>query len=150
MFLVNKGLSFMYKKLMNIYLDIDGVLLANEKHIANYAEEFIRNVVTRYPTYWLTTHCMDGDPTLAIENVGRFCKPETLELLRKIIPTSWTIAKTEAIDFTKPFLWFDDDLYDDERIELTNHQALKSWVEVNLSNNPNQLRTLLNTVLGKA
>jgi len=128
---------------MNIYLDIDGVLLANEKFLSVGAEEFVKYVVTRYPTYWLTTHCMDDDPSLAIENVGKLCKPETVELLRKIKPTSWVTAKTEAIDFTKLFLWFDDDLYDDEREELVKRRLLDSWVEIDLDKNPNQLFDLL-------
>lgn len=33
--------------------------------------------------------------------------------LKQIKSLSWNITKTEAIDFTKPFLWFDDGLYDD-------------------------------------
>ena len=42
---------------MNVYLDIDGVLLANEKSAANYADEFLKAVLAAYPdsTYWLTT-----------------------------------------------------------------------------------------------
>lgn len=125
----------------NIYLDIDGVLLANEKFLAPGAEDFIKYVVTRYPTYWLTTHCMDNDPSLAIENVGKLCRPEIAELLKQIKPLSWNTAKTEAIDFTKPFFWFDDDLYDDEREELIKHDKLSSWVEVDLVKNPDQLKT---------
>ena len=30
---------------MNVYLDIDGVLLANEKSAANYADEFLQAVL---------------------------------------------------------------------------------------------------------
>ena len=129
----------------NIYLDIDGVLLANEKFLAPGAEDFIEYVITRYTTYWLTTHCMDNDPSLAIENVGKLCRPEIAELLKRIKPLSWNTAKTEAIDFSKPFLWFDDDLYDDEREELTRHNLLSSWVEVNLNKNPDQLKTFINS-----
>ena len=42
----------------NIYLDIDGVLLANDLNPANHANEFLKKVLTEYPdtTYWLTTH----------------------------------------------------------------------------------------------
>lgn len=42
---------------MNIYLDIDGVILANDLHKSNYADEFIKHLVNKYPVYWLTTHC---------------------------------------------------------------------------------------------
>ena len=124
---------------MNIYLDIDGVLLANENNLAIGAEEFIEFVVKNYPTYWLTTHCMDGDPSLAVENVGRLCKPKTVEFLKRIKPTKWKVAKTEAIDFSEPFLWFDDDLYDEEEQELIKNNALASWVEVDLARDPRQL-----------
>lgn len=96
---------------INVYLDIDGVLLANDKFGAKHLDEFLEYLVTNHSVYWLTTHCMDGNPALAVYNVGRVCKPKTLELLNKIKPTAWRVAKTEAIDFSKPFLVFEDDLY---------------------------------------
>lgn len=34
---------------MNIYLDIDGVLLANENQAALRADEFLRPVLVKYP-----------------------------------------------------------------------------------------------------
>ena len=129
---------------MNIYLDIDGVLLANENNLAIGAEEFIEFVVKNYPTYWLTTHFMDGDPSLAVENVGRLCKPKTVEFLKRIKPTKWKVAKTEAIDFSEPFLWFDDDLYDDEREVLDRKDKLDSWREVDLAKNENDLLNAMN------
>jgi len=33
----------------NIYLDIDGVLLANDTNPAKYADEFIKYILTKYP-----------------------------------------------------------------------------------------------------
>jgi hypothetical protein len=131
---------------MKIYLDIDGVLLANDKALANHAEEFIKRVVSKYPTYWLTTHAMDEDTSLAVRNVGQFCSPETVELLKKIKPAPWSVAKTEAIDFGEPFLWLDDDLYEDEREELIKHNALDSWVEVDLMKDENHLAKLMSLV----
>ena len=38
---------------MNIYLDIDGVLLVNDNNLANHAHEFLEYITSRYPTYWL-------------------------------------------------------------------------------------------------
>jgi hypothetical protein len=129
---------------MNIYLDIDGVLLANELHPANHAAEFLKLVLTRYPdsTFWLTTHCQ-GDPSVPISHIGHLFDPDTVELMRKIKPTTWDIAKTEAIDFTRPFLWFDDDLFDEERQDLLKHDALDSWIGVDLSTNPDALLKLV-------
>lgn len=125
---------------MNIYLDIDGVLLANEENASNHVHEFLKLVHERFPdsTYWLTTHCR-GNAKNAVERLRTVLRPETLELLQTIKPTMWRVAKTEAIDFTQPFIWFDDDLFDDEREDLVKHNALDNWVEVNLSKDPDQL-----------
>jgi hypothetical protein len=130
---------------MNIYLDIDGVLLANDKEKALYVKEFLAYVLAHFPdtTYWLTTHCMRGDPDEPIRNVGHLFDTETVSLMRKIKPTAWNIAKTEAIDFSKPFLWFDDDLYPEEHHALEAKGALLGHVMVDLSKDPAQLRALI-------
>ncbi len=128
------------KKAPNIYLDIDGVLLANDLTPANYAKEFIAIVLERYPhtTYWLTTHC-DGDASVPIQHIGHLFDNETVELMKKIKPTSWQTAKTRAIDFNKPFLWFDDDLFYEEKESLLEKGVLDNWIEVDLAKNPDQL-----------
>lgn len=127
----------------NIYLDIDGVLLVHENKASDFADEFLKAVLRKYPntTYWLTTHCWQGiNRTNAI--LAPLLKPETVKLLHIIKPTRWDQLKTDAIDFTKPFLWFDDDLYSKEKEILINNNALKNWVNVNLANNPAQLYEL--------
>lgn len=125
---------------MNIYLDIDGVLLANEENAANHVHEFLQLVTERFPdsTYWLTTHCR-GNAKNAVERLRLVLPAETIELLQAIKPTMWRTAKTEAIDFTQPFLWFDDDLFDDERESLRGHKALDNWIELDLAKDQNQL-----------
>lgn len=124
----------------NIYLDIDGVLLANDLTPANYAKEFLTTVLERYPytTYWLTTHC-DGDASVPIQHIGHLFDDETVELMKKIKPTRWQTAKTRAIDFNKPFLWFDDDLFYEEKQTLTKYNILDNWIEIDLAKNPDQL-----------
>lgn len=68
----------------NIYLDIDGVLLANDLTPANYSKKFLATVLERYPytTYWLTTHC-DGDSNVPIQHIGHLFDDETVELMKK-------------------------------------------------------------------
>ncbi len=124
----------------NIYLDIDGVLLANELNPAKYSDEFIKHVLTKYPesTYWLTTHCRQKE-NYTVQLLSRFFKGKTLELIKKIKPTEWNTLKTEAIDFSIPFLWFDDDLYDGEKQILIKHNVLDNWIEVNLDKDENHL-----------
>lgn len=129
---------------MNIYLDIDGVLLVNDKEVSNYANEFLQAVLRKYPdsTYWLTTHYWHNQDTTRLV-LDPHLSPETVVLLDKIKPTVWNDNKTQGIDFSQPFLWFDDDLFDDERKELELHDALQSWIEVDLYKDKNQLQQLI-------
>jgi len=127
---------------VNVYLDIDGVLLANDQYAANYVHEFLEYVTSNYSAYWLTTHCK-GDAEHTVRHLSRILPHETIILLQDINPTNWVTAKTEAIDFSRPFLWFDDDLFDFEREVLMQHDALKNWIEVDLGKNENQLKLFL-------
>ena len=122
-----------------IYLDIDGVILANEENLSIGAEEFIKYAVENFDVYWLTTHCTQSDATHAINYVMRAGNESLRPTLEKLIPTSWSDNKTEAIDFSKPFLWFDDDCYLAEKRDLEANNAFNSWVEVDLRNYPDQL-----------
>lgn len=129
---------------VNIYLDIDGVLLANDLNPANYANDFLRRVINEYPdtTYWLTTHC-NGDATVPIQHVGHLFDEDVQDLMKLIKPTKWETAKTRGIDFSFPFLWFDDDLFYEEKQTLEKHGAYDNWIEVNLAKDNNQLLKLL-------
>lgn len=129
---------------MNIYLDIDGVLLANDWNAANHANDFLRFVLDKFPdtTYWLTTHCQ-GDSNTPIQHVGHLFEPDVVELMRKIKPTRWDLAKTRAINYDEPFLWFDDDLFYEEKQTLIKQGVLDNWIEVNLAKDPDQLAKFL-------
>ena len=130
----------------NIYLDIDGVLLANDAQPAPYVAEFIEYVLTNYPdsTYWLTTHC-NGDASKPIKNIGHLFDEATVSFMKQIKPTSWETAKTRAIDLSKPFLWFDDDLFYEEKQTLLEHDLLDNLIKVDLDKNPNQLRDFMHS-----
>ncbi len=129
---------------MNIYLDIDGVLLINEKNASPFADEFLEYILNKYPdsTYWLSTHCWRGK-NRTIELLSPVLKPETIKLLTKVKPTEWGDYKTDGIDFTKPFLWFDDDLFPEEETVLREKGVFDSWIEVNLTKDVNTLRELI-------
>jgi len=131
---------------MNIYLDIDGVLLANELNPANYAKEFIEYILERYPdsTYWLTTHCQ-GDASYTRRHLDGIFDDDLLNKMEIIKPTAWLDSsnKTDAIDFSKPFLWFDDNLLINERETLVKYGVLENWIEVDLRKTPNQLGEFL-------
>jgi len=124
----------------DIYLDVDGVLLANDRNPALHADEFIRYVVTAFPdsTYWLTTHCRQND-NYVVPLLSRFFPEETMQYVRRIIPAEWNILKTEVIDFGKPFLWFEDGIFPEERAELIKHDALDNYIEVDLTKHEDHL-----------
>jgi len=123
---------------VNIYLDIDGVLLTKEKLPANYVSEFLTYLVNNHSVYWLTTHCK-GDSTTPIIYLSQYFDKKSLDLAKQIKPTSWRTAKTEAIDFNHQFRWFDDYLFDFEKRELMRHDLLENWIRVDLDENPDQL-----------
>ena len=122
------------------------MLLANELNPANYAKEFIEHILENYPdtTYWLTTHCQE-DASYTPRHLKDIFDDDLLEKMKIIKPTTWLDSsnKTDAIDFTKPFLWFDDDLYPDEREALVERGVLENWIEVDLRKDPNQLGKFL-------
>lgn len=125
---------------MNIYLDIDGVLLVNSNNAAAFADDFLRYILKKWPnsTYWLTTHCWRGQNT-TLRVLRPVLKSDTTKLLRKVKPTTWHELKVDGIDFKTPFLWFDDDLHPDEETVLKHHGALGCFRHVDLSQDPYQL-----------
>lgn len=132
---------------MDIYLDIDGVLLINEKFAAPYTDELLQKVLAKYPdsTYWLTTHNWKGE-NRAKEVLAPHLKPETVALLDRIKPTIWNEMKTEGIDFSRKFLWIDDDLWEDELKDLEEHDATDNFILIDLHKDPNQLKTILDLI----
>jgi DNA polymerase III epsilon subunit-like protein len=129
---------------VNIYLDIDGVILANDQQAALYADEFIAQLVNAYDVNWLTTHCRNpgDDPVPMLEN---YFKTDTVKYLKQIKPTYWDVLKTEAIDFSHSFRWFDDQLFDAEKDKLMDKGLIESWVEIDLRDNPEALRDYLDS-----
>lgn len=128
---------------MNIYLDTDGVLLANENHAANYADDFLQAVLAAYPdsTYWLTTHNWRGENRTK-EVLAPHLRPETLPLLDKIKPSVWNEMKTDGINFSEKFIWLDDDLWQDELKVLERHNATDNFILIDLQKDPDQLKTI--------
>ena len=66
--------------------------------------------------------------------------------MKLIKPTTWLSSpnKTSAIDFSKPFLWFDDDLFYGEKQQLIENNALDNYIKVDLRQDPDQLQKFIN------
>lgn len=136
---------------MDIYLDIDGTMIHEdhwdaENQAAQGLKEFII-ALRPYNTYWLTTHCRDGNPERAREIMKRHVPTELYADIDRIKPTVWDTMKTQGIDWSRDFIWFDNDIspFEWERIEqgTENQQA----IEVNLKQNPSQLIEITSDLL---
>ena len=118
---------------MNIYLDIDGVLLDTKSPEKDVTKLF-QYILKHYPetTHWLTTHCKDGE-NRSIEWLRQNDFPEqiVMELEVKVKPTDWKMLKTEAIDLEQPFLWLDDAPFESERLALKKYGVQDSLIIMN-------------------
>lgn len=116
---------------MNIYLDIDGVILDTASPQEDI-EAWLNYMLNNFPNiYWLTTHCRGGENQTEFWLRGKL-PTELVEHMPKCIrATNWGVLKTDAIDFTKPFIWFDDNLMLSERQILEQHSCLASYFAMN-------------------
>lgn len=118
---------------MNIYLDIDGVMLGTKSPQEDITK-LIRYILEHYPdsTYWLTTRCKGG-----VNRCAEWLKlsgfPADLadEMDKIIKPTDWGVMKTEAIDMDQDFIWFDDSLFETERRTLEAYYVLEDFYRMN-------------------
>jgi DNA-binding MarR family transcriptional regulator len=129
---------------LKIYLDIDGTMIHEDvERIGNPAEglaEFI-TALRSYDVYWLTAHCKDGNPISARRFMKTWLPAHLHPDIDRIKPTIWYKLKTEAIDFSDKFIWFDNDVFVLDR-DVLYKKALgdQQWlVEVDLVANPKRL-----------
>ncbi len=127
-------------KYMNIYLDIDGVLIKKDNSSADNVVEFLKYVTDNHDVYWLTTHCRGGENNTLSHLKGKL-PDKAFEYLEKIKPTDWQTLKTEAIDFTRDFLWLDDYVIEVEKNILLENNFLCKLQLINLEKNPGSLDT---------
>ena len=129
---------------MNIYLDIDGVLIGTKSPEEDIIE-LVKYILDHYPnsTYWLTTHCKGGVNRCA-EWLKQNNFPEGLadEMDRIIKPTDWEVMKTEAIDMDQDFVWLDDSLFETERKTLEAYHVLDGFYWMN-PKDPTSAKTAL-------
>lgn len=136
---------------MNIYLDIDGTMIHEDEWgrdnlaAAGLAEFII--ALRPYDTYWLTTHCRNGNPERPREIMKRHL-PESLHPdIDRIKPTVWDTMKTQGIDWTEDFIWFDNDIMDAEWLRFESAKPEQQVIEVNLRTNPEQLKEITRDIL---
>ena len=113
---------------MNIYLDIDGVLRGVASPTSDVAA-FLEFVLDNFggSTYWLTTHCRREYNHCKEALLDSELTTELAERAAEIVkPSDFEVLKTDGIDFSKPFVWFDDNLFQSEQMVLEEHGCLSS------------------------
>ncbi len=139
----------MISKDTNIYLDIDGTILHEDLERYNqpaaHLYDFL-DVLKDYPVYWLTTHCKDGNLNTPQKHLQKLLPQELFQYVLEYKPTVWNVKKTEGIDFRKPFLWFENDVTQDELDVLEKAGKTDSLVRVDLINNQNHLTDIVQNI----
>jgi hypothetical protein len=100
---------------------------------------FLRFILDSGSVFWLTTHCREADTSYALNHLHHFLQPDNFTLVNRIKGTEWRTMKTEAIDFSVPFFWFDDYVLEAEKRILKQNGSFSSWVSVDLANNDNNI-----------
>ena len=125
---------------MNIYLDIDGVILKRGV-VTPHLKKFLKYITDKHTVYWLSTNCK-GDKEYTINLLKRYLDDTLIPYLEKIKETNWNIYKTEAIDFSKDFRWIDDSVQSHEILVLKDKGFYNNWIKVNLDNKDELLRII--------
>jgi hypothetical protein len=103
---------------VNLYLDIDGVIVRTADTVAGIelapsALSFLRWAMEFHRPYWLTTRDAHGQQggVLRAFRLAMNCAtlPADVEaLLKSVRATEWSGSKVSAIDLSSNFVWIDD------------------------------------------
>jgi len=93
---------------------------------------------------WLTTHCHEENTTHVLTHLKRFLHPVNYQLATQIRGTRWQTLKTEAINFSQAFIWFDDYLLEAEKIVLIEKGCLENRIAIDLPRFGNNICRAIN------
>ncbi len=109
----------------DLYLDVDGVMLlfGNGKEYVNL---WLLNLIVKNRgqfdrIFWLSCWTLDGKTDRLLEE-----HPELGDL--KATPLKWQKDKTDAIDWTRPFIWIEDGISEKERKDFNEKGCV--WQQV--------------------
>jgi hypothetical protein len=123
--------------IIKAYIDIDGVLLRNGRNGPELIPRFKRVIAylkSNFDCYWLTTHVRHGSGSAgAARKLAPFLNRAGIDpaVLSGIKPTEWETLKTEAIDFSRPFIWLEDDPLPSEIRALRENKCVQNLEIVN-------------------
>jgi hypothetical protein len=137
---------------VNLYLDIDGVLLGKTDPasprivLANHARQFLELAIANFDCFWLTTHCR-GDAQPVLDYLRPFVHDDLVPLLTRIKPTNFDVLKTDAL--RGDFLWLDDSPLAIEVSWLRERNLLDRWVQVDTRKRPDDLLAVMEVLTKK-
>lgn len=123
---------------MNIYLDINQVLLTNKNTLALHCDEFLESII-KYPTFWLTSD-YGGKVDMALSHLLPLLNHEQRNLVTLIDRVPWDLSRTEAIDFREPFLWFTRAVDEFEISDLEVQNCVKNLILIDTDKEPEILK----------
>ena len=127
---------------MTLYLDVDGVIVGRrsdgETTLIPQIERIMHYSKKNFRCFWLTTHGRYRTDDV-LSYLFSFSREINLSVFAHIESAPWNTLKTEAIDFTKPFIWVDDNPLQAEIQILERKKCLESWLHIDTYRNISDL-----------
>ena len=127
--------------MLTVYLDVDGVLRDCASPVEDI-EEFLWFCLGNCYCYWLTSYCRGG-MNIAVQKIDGISQKLRFELNARVQPTDWHFSKSEAVDYSEDYVWFDDNAPFDMLAKLKSHGANGKnfyWVD---SSDPESAKKML-------
>jgi hypothetical protein len=129
---------------LRVYIDIDGTILFDAgveetpegldfQHVCDGLADFLEFVVAHCEPYWLSYRSRLGSALRLEERLF----PHLPDVARSIPPANWDQFKHEAIDPRSDFVWFEDNLEDEDAAWLDQHGRRDAFVLVDRTNRDN-------------
>ena len=127
---------------MKLYLDVDGVILG-QNHDGDIVlipdiDKILRYSKENFQCYWLTTHGRYSTEDV-LSYLAPFSKDFEPSIFAHIEAVRWNVLKTEALDFSRPFIWIDDQPLQAEIQVLRKHACFGNWLFIDTFRNINDL-----------
>lgn len=123
---------------MTLYLDVDGVILGRNSNgdsvLIPNIEKIFHYCNKYFKCCWLSTHGRHSTEDV-LDYLWPYSRDINFSIFKKIEAVRWNTLKTEAIDFSGPFIWIDDHPLDAEIKILKNNRCFKNWLHVDTYQN---------------
>ena len=137
------------------YLDVDDTLImfplrypvGYRIRTAPGTWELIKFLNKHYEVRWLTCWCPSGIMSRKrAERLADYFENDDVDvdlLCSFANPKRFMNDKTDAIDFSREFIWIEDGLLPVEQTVLRQLNRLKCWIPCDVSRNPNRVKEVL-------